>query len=208
MTRSSRREFAKHVAAAAAAWIVPSVTFGQKPTMRVPRVGFLIGVGFPTMAAAFSDEMRKLGYANGKNVIIEMRFGKANSNDLEPLVAELMALDLDVIVAAALPIALAIRRGNTQVPLVVATGPALVENGLANSLSQPGLHTTGLDELPPGLTGRRLTLLKRAAPKMSRVALLSTTPGRGGHEIQLADAERAANTMGISVKALSCNPSD
>jgi len=57
-----------------------------------------------------------------------------------------------------------------------------------------------MDELPPGLTTKRLTLLKTAAPKVSAVALLSTTPGRGGHETQLADAEHAAKTLGLRVK--------
>jgi len=58
----------------------------------------------------------------------------------------------------------------------------------------------GMDELPPGVTRKRLQLLKRAAPSISRVALLSTTPGRGGHETQLADAEGAARDLGFSVK--------
>ncbi|HUQ30715.1 MAG TPA: ABC transporter substrate binding protein, partial [Pyrinomonadaceae bacterium] len=60
---------------------------------------------------------------------------------------------------------------------------------------------TGLDELPPGVTAKRLRLLKAAAPKVSRVALLSTTPGRGGHEAQLADAEQAARSLHLTVKS-------
>src|SRR6185503_5465483 len=58
----------------------------------------------------------------------------------------------------------------------------------------------GMDELPPGVTAKRLRLLKTAAPKVSRVALLSTTPGRGGHELQLADAEKAAKSLRLAVK--------
>lgn len=58
-----------------------------------------------------------------------------------------------------------------------------------------------MDELPPGVPAKRLQLLKTAAPKVSRVALLSTTPGRGGHETQLADAEETAKSLGLKVKA-------
>src|SRR5262245_45264325 len=64
----------------------------------------------------------------------------------------------------------------------------------------PGGIYTGIDELPPGVTAKRLRLLKMAAPKVSRVALLSTTPGRGGHEAQLADAEQAARSLRLTVK--------
>jgi putative ABC transport system substrate-binding protein len=77
----------------------------------------------------------------------------------------------------------------------------MVSNGFAESLERPGGIYTGMDELPPGATRHRLQLLKRAAPSVSRIALLSTTPGRGGHETQLADAQRAASDLGFRVKA-------
>lgn len=84
---------------------------------------------------------------------------------------------------------------------MIATGPNLVGNGFARSLRKPGGATTGTDELSPGLTGRRLRLLKAIAPELSRVALLSTTPGVGAHEIQVADATATARTLGIAVAA-------
>jgi ABC-type uncharacterized transport system substrate-binding protein len=76
----------------------------------------------------------------------------------------------------------------------------MVSNGFAKSLEHPGGNVTGMDELPPGVTAKRLTLLKTVVPSISRVALLSTTPGRGGHEAQAADAEQAAASLEISVK--------
>jgi putative ABC transport system substrate-binding protein len=76
----------------------------------------------------------------------------------------------------------------------------MISNGFAKSLKRPGGIYTGMDELPPGVTAKRLRLLKTAAPKVSRVALLSTTPGRGGHEAQLADAERVAKSLRLTVK--------
>ena len=109
-------------------------------------------------------------------------------------------MDLDFVVVAALPQALVMRQANPKMPMVIITCPGMVSNGFAASLERPGGIYTGLDELPPGVTRRRLQLLKRAAPSISRVALLSTTPGRGGHETQVADAEGAARELGFSVK--------
>jgi putative ABC transport system substrate-binding protein len=116
------------------------------------------------------------------------------------MAAELAHMDLQLIVAGALPFALEVRTANPAMPMVIATCPGMISNGFAESLEHPGRNVTGIDELPPGVTAKRLTLLRIAAPKVSSVALLSTTPGRGGHEIQLADAEQAARVLGIRVK--------
>jgi putative tryptophan/tyrosine transport system substrate-binding protein len=171
---------------------------GQQP--RVPRIGFMAGAE-PSLIPFFEDEMRKLGYSLGKNIHIELRVGRRNTNDAAAHAAELGAMDLDFVVAAALPQALVMRQANPGMPMVIITCPGMVSNGFAESLERPGGIYTGMDELPPGVTRKRLQLLKRAAPSISRVALLSTTPGRGGHETQLADAEHAARELGVSVKA-------
>jgi putative ABC transport system substrate-binding protein len=92
------------------------------------------------------------------------------------------------------------RKANPAMPMVIATCPGMVSNGFAQSLERPGGIYTGMDELPPGVTAKRLQLLKAAAPKVSRIALLSTTPGRGGHETQLSDAMEAAKSLDVTVK--------
>jgi putative tryptophan/tyrosine transport system substrate-binding protein len=167
---------------------------------RTPRIGFMIGTGYPTMEAAFHDELRRLGYIEGQSLIVETRISTSVA-ELQAQAAQLAQMDLELIVAAALPQALAVRAANPNMPMVVGTAAGLVENGFAESLERPGGNVTGMDELPPGLTGTRLRLLKQAAPSIARVALLSTTPGRGGHEAQLADAEAAAAELGLSVTA-------
>ena len=166
---------------------------------RAPRIGFMSGAE-PSLIASFEDEMRKLGYSPGKNVHLEMRIARINTNDTATHAAELGAMDLDFVVVAALPQALAMRQANPKMPMVIITCPGMVSNGFAASLERPGGIYTGLDELPPGVTRKRLQLLKRAAPSISHVALLSTTPGRGGHETQVADAGQAARDLGFSVK--------
>src|SRR5688572_4234040 len=199
MTYSSRRTFLGQAAQLTAA--LPLLAASRaRAQQRLPRIGFMSGAE-PSLIASFEDEMRKLGYTQGKNIQLEIRIARWNTTDTAVHAAELGAMDLDFVVVAALPQALVMRQVNPRMPLVIITCPGMVSNGFAESLERHGGIYTGMDELPPGVTRRRLLLLKRAAPAVSRIALLSTTPGRGGHETQLADAEQTAKELGVTVKA-------
>jgi putative tryptophan/tyrosine transport system substrate-binding protein len=192
--RSAIQELAFAVAGLSLAGCIP-----HRPR-RVRRIGFLIGTA-PSLIVAFEEELGRLADARGGTIAVEKRIARANTSDLTVHAAELAAMDLELIVAGALPWALAVRSENPAMPMVIATCPGMVTNGFADSLERPGRHYTGIDELPPEVTARRLEFLKAAAPKITRVALLATTPGRGGHETQVADAQRRADSLGISVKA-------
>jgi putative tryptophan/tyrosine transport system substrate-binding protein len=175
---------------------------------RAPRIGFIIGEGYPDLVAAFESELSRLGYADGRNIHVERRISRTNTSDAVGQCAELAHMNLDLVLATALPFAMLIRAANPHMPMVVMTGPGLVSNGFAQTMEHPGGVVTGMDELPSGVTGRRLHLLKEAAPHIRRVALLSTTPGAGGHETQLADAQRTARQVAVEVTPYrSANPS-
>lgn len=164
------------------------------------RIGLLTGRG-SSLANAFKEELQRLGYVDGKSIILETRVVSDNQpRDLATLAAELARMNLELIAVAALAGALEVRKNNPDMPMVIATCPGMVSNGFAASLEHPGGNVTGIEELPPGVTAKRLRLLKIAAPSVSKIGLLSTTPGRGGHETQLADAEQAAAELGVSVK--------
>lgn len=172
-----------------ACWAAPLRALAQQsPPAPLPRIGVFLGAE-PSLNAAFNDELAKLGYVDGKNIIIERK-----------PTAELARADIELIVVASLPSALLVRQTNPAMPMIVGTAPGMVSNGLAETLDHPGRNATGMDELPPGVTAKRLNLLKRAAPGVTRIGLLSTTPGTGGHEAQLADAQQAAVTLGVTVK--------
>ena len=141
-----------------------------------------------------------MGYAQGRNVNVVERLARPNSDDGSRYAAELAAMELEMIVAQALPYALLVRAANPAMPMVIGTGAGLVCNGFGRSMERPGGITTGMEELVPGLTGRRLELLIIAAPHVRRLGLLSTTPATCGHEIQLADAEATAARLEVSVK--------
>lgn len=183
--------------------IAPSVLFGKnyRHSNEIPRIGFLNGGGVLYLENAFKDELKKLGYREGENIHIEQRLARPNTTDGVLMAAELAQMDLLLIVAGALPFAIEVRKNNPKMPMVIGTCPGMVSNGFAKTLEHPGGIYTGLDELPEGVTAKRLQLLHSVVPNARRIGLLSTTPGTGGHEIQLADAEKTAAALGIEVIA-------
>jgi putative ABC transport system substrate-binding protein len=193
----SRRRFLTRAGRVFSAFPV-GVLASQNRGRGVRRIGYING-GPQSLHDAFKDALRALGYVEGQNLFLDLRAG-VTGEDIPKHAGELAKSDLELVVAGALPFALAIRRANPAMPMVIATCPGMVSNGFAKTLERPGGNVTGLDELPPGVTAKRLTLLKTVAPSISRVALLSTTPGIGGHEAQLADAERAAASLEIGLK--------
>ena len=195
----SRRKFLKQASILA---LTPSILLHKEilEYRTIPKIGFLTGAGYSEMDSAFTEELKKLGFTEGQNIIIERRFTKPNSSDGITMPAELAQMDLSLIVAGALPFALEVRKNNPKMPMVITTCPGMVSNGFAESLEHPGGIYTGMDELPTGVTIKRVQLLKEAAPNVTRIALLSTTPGTGGHEIQLSEAQKAATMLGIEVK--------
>ena len=193
--RSDRRAFLTRIGALAGA--VPLAVRRQAESRRVRRIGFLIG-GDQALIDAFKGALHDRRYVEGQNLAIELRI--ASGADTARYAAELATSDLELVVAAALPQALEIRKANPAMPMVIAVCPGMVSNGFAKTLEHPGGNVTGGEELLPGVTAKRLTWLKTAAPAVSRVALLSTTPGRGGHEAQVAEAEHTAAALGVTVK--------
>ena len=194
--RLTRRSFSIAVLASLAPAVV-TANQGQRRPM--PSIGLLVGEDPEGGVAAFKQTLSELGYAEGRNLAIETR-ETGSTHPVSEAARELARMDLALIVAHSLPGALAVREANPTMPMVIVTTPGFVTNGFARTLERPGGNVTGIDELPPGVTARRLELLKTAAPSVSRLALLSTTPGSGVHEIQLADAQEAAARLGIATR--------
>src|SRR5579872_2616390 len=134
--------------------IVPSANAAQ--SARIRRIGLALGDDTEGGGSAFRETLRELGYIEGQNLVIEARSANA--------AADLAHMDLELVVVQVLPAALAVRAANPAMPLVIVTGPGLVSNGFAKTIEHPDGNATGLDELPPGVTARRLELLKTAAP--------------------------------------------
>ena len=105
--------------------------------MSTRRIGFLTGEG--PFDAAFRDELRRLGYVDGENLVVETRVFCSNTlSDVAAQAAEVAHMDLELIVAVALLVALEVRKANPAMPMVIATCPGMISNGFATSLGHPG----------------------------------------------------------------------
>ena len=186
------------------ALLLATAALGSRSSAKEPRrparIGFMSGLGYPELDAAFTEELKKQGLVEGRDLIVERRFSRLNTDDNQTMGRELANSDVQLIVVTALPAALVVRAANPRMPMVIGTCPGMVANGFAQTMERPGGIYTGIDELPPGVTAKRLSLLKQLSPTMSRVAMLSTTPGTVAHDIQLADARSAAQELGVEVK--------
>ena len=134
--------------------------------------------------------------------MIEYRDGKGKFERLPALAAELVALKVDVIVAAGTPQALAAQQATRTIPIVLTGAGDPVASGLVSSLARPGGNVTGLSMLTPELVGKRLELLKQAVPGVSRVAVL-WQPGDYGERTEkdmLKAAEVAVRALGVRLQ--------
>jgi hypothetical protein len=123
----------------------------------------------------FLEGLRERGWVEGRNVTIERRFAAGQADRLPVLAAELVALDVEVILAAATPAAMAARNATSRIAIVMADPGDAVELGLVASLARPGANITGVTSLAPELATKRLALLKEAFPKTTHVAVLCHT---------------------------------
>ena len=150
-----------------------------QPVGKVHRVGILNLGGVSTNSpdiAAFLERLGQLGYVEGQNLRIEARSANRQSDRLPALAAELARLNMDVIVTITTPAALAAKAATTTIPIVMAGSAAPVALGLVASLARPGGNVTGVTNSPGrGFVAKQLQLLKEAAPKVSRVAIVMTS---------------------------------
>jgi putative ABC transport system substrate-binding protein len=121
---------------------------------------------------AFRQQLRELGYVEGRNVRFELRSAKGKTEALPALANELAQRKVAVIVTTATAAAVAAERATHKIPIVMATGGDQVSRGLANSLARPGGNVTGVTSLTSDLMGKRVELLTEVAPKTSRLAAL------------------------------------
>jgi putative ABC transport system substrate-binding protein len=168
---------------------------------KVARIGYLAGnlAGGPHVTEAFRQGLRDLGYVEGRNVVIEYRDAEGKFERLPALAAELVALKVDVIVAANNLAALAAKHATRTLPIVFAAVGDPVGSGLVTSLARPGGNVTGLSMLAQELVGKRLELLTQAVPGVSRVAVLwqpGAVPERTDKDI-LKRADVAARALGV-----------
>jgi putative ABC transport system substrate-binding protein len=195
-----RREVITGIATAVA-W--PLVARAQH-TAKLPSLGFLTagtpGAGSPGLPALL-EGLRQLDWIEGKTIVIEYRYAENRNERLPELAAELVRLNVDVIVVAGTLAPFAAKRATTTIPIVMTSAGDPLDSGLVASLARPGGNVTGLSLMMSEVSGKRLELLKELVPQLSRVAVLwnSTNPYP---TIVFKETQDAARTLGIEVQSL------
>jgi putative ABC transport system substrate-binding protein len=182
------------------ACLFASIAVGADGAKRY-RIGFLSPVGRGPRDEAFVAGLRELGYVEGRNLELAMRFADGQREKLRPLARELVSLGLDVLVVGSTIGARAAKQATTTVPIVFAGSSDPVAGGIVSNLARPGGNITGFSlAYGDGFAGKWLDLLKQAAPHLTRVAVIwsSSNPAASGY---LDELRHAARALDISLQA-------
>jgi len=162
--------------------------------------------GSAVLLEAFRQELTKLGWIEGKNIIVEYRFGENKGSErLLELAAELVRLKVDLIVVSATGPTLAAKSATTTIPIVMTRVGDPVGEGLVASLARPGGNVTGLSTLATELNTKRLEILKDAVPKLARVGFLRGPGGGIGDistDLQLKKLRAAAVVLKLELEVI------
>ena len=198
--QSTRRKLITLLGGAAVSW--PLRARAQQPE-RMRRIGVLMG--WPesdseaqAQIAAFRDELQKLGWMEGRNILIETRWATpTDAAAMQRFAKELAALQPDVILASTTPTTTALLQQTRTIPIVFATVGDPIGSGFVTSLSRPGGNATGFSTIEVSLGGKWLELLKEIAPRVARVALLFNPATATYAEPYLNSFKTAAASVGV-----------
>jgi putative ABC transport system substrate-binding protein len=204
----TRRKFVTLLGGALVAW--PLVARAQQT--RIWRIGLLetssASAARRLLWEALRQRLRELGYLEGQNIAFELRFGDRKSDRLSASAAELVGLQVDVIVTSGTPAALAAKQATCTIPIIMAQLADPVGAGLVSSLRRPGGNITGLTTQDPDLIGKRLQLLLEVIPRDSHVGHLvdETNPGT---VLIARGTQIAAHSVGVQLQYMPVrDPSD
>ena len=196
-----RREVLSLLGGAAAAW---PFTARAQPTNKIARIGFLgsaTAVSSSQSVRALREGLNALGYVEGKNIIIEFRWAEGKYERQRELVADLIRLNVDVLVTHGTPGTQAAKRVTTNIPIVMAISGDAVATGIVTNLSRPDANVTGSTFFLPELNAKRLELLKEVLPHVTHVGALSNPANPVSTPI-IAAMTAAAQPLKLEVEAL------
>jgi ABC-type uncharacterized transport system substrate-binding protein len=179
---------------------VPAVA---QQSEKVYRIGILAGsaqaFGWQPRNEALQQGLRELGYVEGKNLILEYRYAEGNVARFPELAAELVRLDVDLIVASGQPGVLAAKQATPTIPIVMTVPTDPVATGLVENLARPGGNITGFTSLTIETAGKRLELFKATVPPLVRVAVLYD-PANPFNTLHAQAVQTAGQALGLTVQ--------
>jgi putative ABC transport system substrate-binding protein len=176
---------------------------------KVPRIAFLLASspGTDPRVEGFRQGLRELGYIEAKNIAIEWRYAEGKEDLVSKLAAELVQLNVEIIVTDGTNVTHAARSATKTIPIVMASDADPVGNGFVASLARPGGNVTGLVNLIAGLSGKRLELLKEAIPGISRVGIV-WNPENPSSVSGFKETQEAAQTLAMQLLSLEVRSAD
>ena len=201
-----RREFISLLGGGAATW--PLAARAQQKA-KVARIGFLrYASPHEKHFNAFRDGLRALGYVEGQNIVIEQRYAAGAFERLDGLAADLVRLNMDVIVVDGTTTATVVKAATHTIPVVFSLATDPVGDGLAASMARPGANLTGLT-LSVGyqLAGKRVEVLKDVKPGLSRLAVLAQ-PNNPTNHPYLDEVKKVGGALGVNVRAFEARSVD
>jgi putative ABC transport system substrate-binding protein len=180
-------------------------------TGKLPRIGWL-GLNAPEtaphQAAAFRQGLREHGWVEGRNIVIENRYADGRPERLPALVAELIRLDVDVIVTTSSVVTRAAMNSTRSIPIVMAASANALDDGLVVNLARPGGNVTGMTFLAgPEIAGKQLELLFELVPTSLRIAVL-VNPDNRSHRAFSTALENAARSLKLRLQVLEARSPD
>ena len=187
----------------------PCAAPGQQAA-KAPRVGVLFA-GTPTTAAPFNEALteglRERGYVEGRNIIVERRYGGGHSDRITAMAAELVRMRVELIVTGTDTAIAAVKRQTQTIPVVMAGASDPVGTGFVASLARPGGNITGTSRMSPETSGKRLELLREAVPRLSRVAVIWNPDVRGA-VLDFKELEEPARAMRVQLQSVEVSRAD
>jgi putative ABC transport system substrate-binding protein len=175
---------------------------------KLPRIGYLSALSAASSPSpAFMHGLRDLGYVEGKNIEVVFRTPEGKSERYSDLAAELVRLKVDIIVVGGNTAIRAAKKTTSTIPIVMTHVGDPVGLGLVASLARPGGNITGLSQMSPDLSGKRVELLKDILPKVKRVAFI-WDPDNPGQTLRFREAQAAAAVVGVALQSLEVRSSN
>jgi putative tryptophan/tyrosine transport system substrate-binding protein len=199
-----RREFITLLGGVVASW---PIAVGAQQTTKLRSLGFFTAGRDSPGLPALLEGLRQLGWIEGKTIVVEYRYAENRNDRLPELAAELVRLNVDVIVAAGTLAPLAAKRATATIPIVMTSAGDPLGTRLVSGLARPGGNVTGLSLMSPDISGKRLELIERIVPNIASVAIMwnATNPYPA---LVFRQTENAARQLKLEVQSLEVRTPD